>query len=196
MYVCVCTCVLYFTLLADAAVQFNTLFADPNMKSRMCMYVCVWICVLYFTLLADAAAQFNNTTHTHRVHAVAIAKSLSQTAAAERQTEHFWPELLHTLWQCVQDTDPLHKESALFIFSVVPSLFGSELANYVNEIRGMLLASLHDTAHLNVKLYPLLVVVVFNVRACVIPRTLSELDPIVRRSMIVVTRCSSFFFFF
>jgi hypothetical protein len=42
------------------------------------------------------------------------------------------------------------KESALYIFSVVPSLFGSELERYINEIKAMLTASLHDAAHRSV----------------------------------------------
>ncbi len=63
---------------------------------------------------------------------------------------HFWPELLQTLWECVQNTDVAHKENALYIFSVVPSLFGSELNTYLNEIKAMLLGSLRDTAHVNV----------------------------------------------
>jgi len=79
-----------------------------------------------------------------------IAKTLAGTIGHE--SGHFWPEMLVTLWQCVQSPNVALKESALVIFSVVPALFGDQIERYLGEIRAMLSHSLHDTEHLNVQL--------------------------------------------
>ncbi|XP_052784006.1 importin-5-like [Mya arenaria] len=53
-----------------------------------------------------------------------------------------WGEFLKFMFECANSEDPSLKESALHIFSVVPGIFGSQQAHYMEVIRQMLVQSL------------------------------------------------------
>ena len=54
------------------------------------------------------------------------------------------------MWQCAQSPNPSLRESALFIFGIVPALFGDNLETYIAEIKLLLQTSLQDTTNFNV----------------------------------------------
>eukprot|EP00047_Mylnosiga_fluctuans_P003070 m.227329 g.227329 ORF g.227329 m.227329 type:complete len:1114 (+) comp11571_c0_seq1:98-3439(+) len=87
-----------------------------------------------------------------------VAKNISfaqMKLAAEQQQqpqEHFWPELLQRLWTFMQSPSPALRESALRIFSVVPSVFGDQLTRYINEVATVLNVGLQDAANIDVQL--------------------------------------------
>lgn len=55
-----------------------------------------------------------------------------------------WPEFLQFLFQCANSQSPALKESALRMFTCVPSVFGNQQTQYLELIKQMLLQSVND----------------------------------------------------
>ncbi|XP_014214927.1 importin-5 [Copidosoma floridanum] len=62
-----------------------------------------------------------------------------------------WPEFLQFLFQCANGPVPGLRESALQMFTCVPSVFGNQQANYLDLIKQMLQLSVSDAANYEVR---------------------------------------------
>ncbi|ESP04937.1 hypothetical protein LOTGIDRAFT_184912 [Lottia gigantea] len=58
-----------------------------------------------------------------------------------------WPEILKFMFDCASSEDAGLRESALNIFSSVPTIFGNQQGHYLDVIKQMLAQSLQDRAH-------------------------------------------------
>ncbi|EDW13655.1 importin-5 [Drosophila mojavensis] len=56
-----------------------------------------------------------------------------------------WPDILQFLFQCANSPTPQLQESALRIFSSVPSIFGNQETQYIDLIKQMLAKSMENT---------------------------------------------------
>lgn len=56
-----------------------------------------------------------------------------------------WPDILQFLFQCANSPTPQLQESALRIFSSVPSIFGNQETQYIELIKQMLAKSMENT---------------------------------------------------
>ncbi|XP_050394291.1 importin-5 [Patella vulgata] len=63
------------------------------------------------------------------------------------ENDMMWPEVLKFMFECASSPEPGLRESALTIFSSVPTIFGNQQAHYLDVIKQMLLQCLQDRAH-------------------------------------------------
>ena len=64
---------------------------------------------------------------------------------------NMWPEFLQFLFKLASAPEPEKKESALRMFSSVPSVFGNQEGQYIEVIKSMLLSSLTDASSFEVR---------------------------------------------
>ncbi|XP_026272263.1 importin-5 [Frankliniella occidentalis] len=62
-----------------------------------------------------------------------------------------WPEFLQFLFQCANSAVPVLKESALRMFTSVPSVFGNQQASHLDLIKQMIQSSLTDATSYDVR---------------------------------------------
>lgn len=57
----------------------------------------------------------------------------------------YWPEVVQALWQCAQNADHRQRESALTVFSAMPSLFGGNLQTHARNVTQLVMTGLGDS---------------------------------------------------